>query len=150
IDRLFRDSKLMRGKWDAPRGESTYGRLTIAEALAQQTEHYTPPPTLVVSPAVPAAGYVWGAPGSRNGSTPATAWGAESVWDSAIPVGEFLAQQDEEHKPYVRDLLFPGAITVVAAPRGSYKTLTTLALAIALASGGRFRAEQVPQLRVLL
>jgi putative DNA primase/helicase len=42
IDRLFRHSKLMRDKWDAKRGEQTYGARTIAEALARQTEHYTP------------------------------------------------------------------------------------------------------------
>ncbi|MCH9647758.1 MAG: hypothetical protein K0U98_05930 [Deltaproteobacteria bacterium] len=32
IDRLFRQSKLMRGKWDSQRGESTYGARTIAAA----------------------------------------------------------------------------------------------------------------------
>jgi putative DNA primase/helicase len=33
IDRLFRRSKLMRAKWDAPRGDATYGARTIARAL---------------------------------------------------------------------------------------------------------------------
>jgi putative DNA primase/helicase len=42
IDRLFRQSKLMRDKWDKKRGKQTYGERTIAEALARQTEHYTP------------------------------------------------------------------------------------------------------------
>jgi putative DNA primase/helicase len=42
IDRLFRQSALMREKWDAPRGAQTYGARTIAEALARQTEHYDP------------------------------------------------------------------------------------------------------------
>lgn len=33
IDRLFRQSKLMRPKWDELRGKDTYGNLTIAQAL---------------------------------------------------------------------------------------------------------------------
>ena len=43
IDRLFRQSGLMRDKWDELRGEFTYGEMTIQEALARQTTHYTPP-----------------------------------------------------------------------------------------------------------
>jgi primase-polymerase (primpol)-like protein len=42
IDRLFRQSGLMRAKWGETRGAQTYGERTIAEALARQTEHYTP------------------------------------------------------------------------------------------------------------
>ena len=40
IERLFRQSGLMRHKWDEKRGVQTYGARTIAEALARQTEHY--------------------------------------------------------------------------------------------------------------
>ena len=40
IDRLFRQSGLMRDKWDSPRGESTYGRDTIEKALNGRTEFY--------------------------------------------------------------------------------------------------------------
>jgi putative DNA primase/helicase len=40
IDRLFRQSGLMRDKWEEMRGTQTYGARTIAEALARQTEHY--------------------------------------------------------------------------------------------------------------
>jgi hypothetical protein len=42
IDRLFRQSGLMRTKWDEQRGAQPYGECTIAEALARQTEHYSP------------------------------------------------------------------------------------------------------------
>lgn len=34
VDRLFRASGLMRPKWDASRGESTYGKLTVTKAVA--------------------------------------------------------------------------------------------------------------------
>lgn len=59
IDRLYRDSKLLRSKWDSKRGDSTYGAWTIANALAMTTEHYHPTPTYPG----------WGV-GSDNGQTP--------------------------------------------------------------------------------
>ena len=42
IDGLFRQTGLMRPKWDERRGAQTYGARTIAEALARQTDHYYP------------------------------------------------------------------------------------------------------------
>jgi hypothetical protein len=42
IDRLFRQSGLMRTKWDEQRGDQTYGEHTVRKALARQTEHYKP------------------------------------------------------------------------------------------------------------
>jgi putative DNA primase/helicase len=38
IDRIFRKSKLMRDKWDEPRGEKTYGEITIIKAIANSPE----------------------------------------------------------------------------------------------------------------
>lgn len=40
IDALFRQSGLMRGKWDSPRGDGTYGRQTIDKALSGRSEFY--------------------------------------------------------------------------------------------------------------
>ncbi|MFA7297579.1 MAG: phage/plasmid primase, P4 family [Dehalococcoidia bacterium] len=40
IDRLFRQSGLMRLKWDERRGDRTYGERTISTALAGRTEYY--------------------------------------------------------------------------------------------------------------
>ncbi|MFB6254893.1 MAG: hypothetical protein ABEI06_09810 [Halobacteriaceae archaeon] len=42
IDRLFRKSGLMRQKWDAKRGDKTYGELTIDKAIRLNNETYTP------------------------------------------------------------------------------------------------------------
>ena len=42
VDRLFRQSGLMREKWDAPRGESTYGADTIARAIEGCRGGYAP------------------------------------------------------------------------------------------------------------
>lgn len=50
MDRLFRQSGLMRPKWDERRGAQPYGELTMAEALKGRTEFYRPfpmdPPTV--------------------------------------------------------------------------------------------------------
>ena len=40
IDRLLRQSALMRGKWDSRRKDSTYGKWTIDRAVAGRTEFY--------------------------------------------------------------------------------------------------------------
>jgi len=42
IDELFRQSGLMRPKWDEDRGSQTYGELTIDNALSQVDESYDP------------------------------------------------------------------------------------------------------------
>src|SRR6266566_3023228 len=41
LDRLFRQSDLMREKWDAKRGAQTYGAMTITKALAQPRAQYS-------------------------------------------------------------------------------------------------------------
>lgn len=42
IDRIFRSSGLMRDKWDRKTGDSTYGMITIRNAISQCTEVYQP------------------------------------------------------------------------------------------------------------
>ena len=41
LDRLFRQSGLMRPKWDSKRGDETYGSNTITAALRRQQAYYT-------------------------------------------------------------------------------------------------------------
>jgi hypothetical protein len=55
-----------------------------------------------------------------------------------------------EYEAYIRDFVVPGAITIVAAPRGTGKSITALAMGIALANGGRFRQEAIIRRRVLV
>jgi hypothetical protein len=43
IDQLFRQSRLMREKWDQRRGGQTYGEITVAKAAADCQEFYTLP-----------------------------------------------------------------------------------------------------------
>lgn len=42
IDRIFRSSKLMRDKWDRKTGDSTYGQITIRNAIASNDTVYLP------------------------------------------------------------------------------------------------------------
>ena len=42
MDRIFRSSGLIRDKWDKPRGSQTYGAITIARAIEDCTNVYTP------------------------------------------------------------------------------------------------------------
>jgi hypothetical protein len=83
----------------------------------------------------------------------AGAGGATSAvpcWEHAMHAPPFIAQPDEVYESLVHDLVFPGAITLLAAPRGTGKSLMAIALAVAAASGGVFRGQQVRPTRVLL
>lgn len=42
MDRIFRNSGLMREKWDEKRGANTYGEITLNEAVAKCKEFYNP------------------------------------------------------------------------------------------------------------
>jgi hypothetical protein len=82
--------------------------------------------------------------------TPAPDAATPSIWEQAITVQDLLAQPDPEVVAAVRDLVIPGAITLVAAPRGSGKSLVALQLGVALATGSVFRGDCLQQRRVLL
>ena len=42
IDRIFRESGLMREKWDRNTGDSTYGQITIRNAVSSNSTIYIP------------------------------------------------------------------------------------------------------------
>ena len=44
IDRIFRQSKLMRDKWDEKHGTLTYGQKTAQKVIDPAKPHYSPPP----------------------------------------------------------------------------------------------------------
>jgi hypothetical protein len=75
---------------------------------------------------------------------------AGNPWSKAIPVAQFLQQTDETWMTYARDMVFQGGTTFVAAPRGTGKSVVSLMLGCALATGGVFRGESVQLARVLL
>lgn len=55
VDRLFRQSGLMRDKWDSPRGEGTYGSGTVAMAISSQGKFWSADAGKPPAPAAPAA-----------------------------------------------------------------------------------------------
>ena len=71
------------------------------------------------------------------------------AWDEAVTVADFLLQEETEVQADVKDLVIPGCITLVAAPRASGKTLVAMFLGVGLATGGIFRGERLPQRRVV-
>lgn len=60
VDKLFRQSGLMRSKWDATRGQTTYGGLTLARAASQssvyQSDSGGSAPIATFAPATPVGG----------------------------------------------------------------------------------------------
>jgi hypothetical protein len=75
---------------------------------------------------------------------------AHSPWTQGVTAEDFLLQEDPDVQADVKDLVIPGCITVMAAPRASGKSLVALYIALVLATGGVFRGERVPQRRVAL
>lgn len=73
-----------------------------------------------------------------------------NVWANLRPAPEFLAEQDDDISPIARDLIFPGCVTLLAAPRGIGKSMSSTCLAVALALGGRFRDDYLDQYSVAL
>jgi len=71
-------------------------------------------------------------------------------WQYIKDVPTFLAEPSPEFEGLAKDLLAPGAITMLAAPRALGKTHLGHALGVALATGGLFRGERVRAARVLL
>jgi hypothetical protein len=74
----------------------------------------------------------------------------DGVWASAVTARDFLLQAEDDVPAHAKDLVVPGCITVVSAPRASGKSLVALYLGVALATGGVFRGERLTQRRVLL
>jgi hypothetical protein len=70
MDRIFRRSGLMRDKWDEPRGESTYGRDTIARAVGNCEQVYEPPVKVKGWPLGGKRKLTAGGPASSNGQHP--------------------------------------------------------------------------------
>jgi putative DNA primase/helicase len=96
MDRLFRQSGLMRSKWDSRRGVTTYGAMTIATACERTRDTYSSG-----NGSAPRAGASSTAP-----STPPTATGAEDG-PLVIGLGRFLAEAKKlpPRETYIKGIL---------------------------------------------
>ena len=125
LDRLFRQSRLMRAKWDERRGDQTYGERTIAEALAHVRETYTAHkgPMGSVSNV---AQYAVGEPEARQQ--------VPDLSQALVTYTDLLALEIPERPRYLPWLLERSNV-MVFGPRGIGKTFFQLALAVALTTG---------------
>jgi putative DNA primase/helicase len=138
IDRTFRTTALMRPKWDAPRGASTWGAGTIKEALARQTEHYH---------GSPLSNGAYSDPFAQNGTTVASTpvaspWmqrsGTRAVFDfsTALPATELMQNLFLQQPRFLVEKLIPDGLTILGAPAKSYKSIFAMSLALATIGEG--------------
>jgi hypothetical protein len=124
MDRLFRQSGLMRTKWDSRRGNATWGALEIENACAKQTEVYSPPAPPGQSP--------WPDEADAPSGPRAVVAPEKSPTAYVDPIRHFVAQATPE-TGFVRDyldyaepfsespeqFLLSGALTALSVAAGS-------------------------------
>ncbi|MBI4235861.1 MAG: DUF3987 domain-containing protein [Chloroflexi bacterium] len=155
IERIVRQSRLRRTKWDSKRGDSTWIQETIAKALKGRTEFYT-------------GGRRQGGQSSQDDAAPATPWDAPLPFEErAVPpfptdalpgrVGEYVSALAEAYQ-VPADL--PGVLVLGAgAAAGAGRVVVRLApdwrepvnlyLLSVLASGERKSPTFVPVMHPL-
>jgi len=110
VDRMFRSSNLMRPKWDAKRGEHTYGARTVAKAVAGANWEYDP---------------------NWKGDSPQVVFGAHAEPDATEADADDVAGIDDlksagaEVRWLWEGWIQQGVITAVAAEGGTGKTRMT-------------------------
>lgn len=120
VDSLFRQSKLIRDKWNERRGPTTYGQITVQRACAAQTVYYDPNKRV--------SQYAFDRdlirtepPPPQSIDRPAIDQVREQIYDEMA--GYCLSSKNE--------------ILLVRASPGTGKTTTAVRLAGALAAGGK-------------
>jgi len=175
IDALVRRSSLMRDKWDARRGESTYGEQTIARALEGVSEVYREPrwPLTRASESVETLGDFAGDKGatdsltspirevSESSQSPRVSVNGTDFSESvetlapfALPLDEFLEARAEAPAALVGDesenMLPSFGLMMLFAKGGKGKTTLVVDAALHFASGVDWLGFPVPRpLRVL-
>lgn len=123
MDRLFRQSKLMRPKWDLRRGRSTYGAKTISKAIAGCGDVYTP------------------------SSQQQTGSSTEKGRFTPIAPSDFVARP--EGPALVKGLLPATGMAMLFGSSGSGKSFLTIDLAMAIARGAQWRGLRTREGRVV-
>ena len=112
LDAMFRQSKLMRGKWDEARGEQTYGEMTVAKALDGKSDFLARKSALT-------------RPESTADTRRAYRFGVDDLWESAMafrknPLNRGVHPGWDELEPYYRPRA--GLFTVITGDPGSGKS----------------------------
>ena len=147
VDRLFRLSALYRDKWDSRRGDTTYGAHTVAVAIANCSGGYTGqrPDGGATSHAEASGGAAGDGTGKHSGGGAAGA-GEPSHWFTGATL---LRTQFADPVWLLPGLLPDTGVFLLSGKPKLGKSWFALALAMAVAQGGRFLGRNVPQGRVL-
>jgi hypothetical protein len=132
VDRLFRQSGLMREKWDEVHGAQTYGARTIGLALAGKSEFYEwrAPVVAVVLPAR--------APPPAEETGEAAVTPVVRPWSSAR---ELMAKQIPPLKWVVPGII-PEGLTLLAGRPKQGKSWGVYGLGVAVSTGGKAFGEK--------
>lgn len=142
IDRLFRQSGLMRGKWDEHHGEKTYGQLTIDAALEGRTNYYSP------AGSTGTGGAQEQAHGPQDGTQQPGAQAKPPQFRSPVPASQLAANSGGVQ--WILEDYFPrDAVALLTAVWKAGKTTLLSRLLRALQHGGEFCGRTVAQCRVL-
>lgn len=142
VDGLFRQSGLMRAKWDQRRGDATYGARTIEKALSGLHETYSGP-----------SGRLEASGGTSTPYTVDPATGevltepAASPWQS---LNELVQTVPETQRQIVEGLFWQGRTHWLYSAPSVGKTLFSLAAWMHVAAGRPFGGRPVIQGPVLL
>lgn len=132
-DRLFRQSKLYREKWDERRGSQTYGAITVSKAWIGRTEHYDPhraaPARVAILPTQP---------------------DVKTQLDGLFITARDLASSTPEQVAYiVRGLVALKAITELASKVKTGKSTLLCHLFRAVLNGGLFLGFETQRVSIL-
>jgi hypothetical protein len=129
VDRLFRQSGLMRKKWDRPQTGSTWGNLEIHKAIARATEFYTPRQAPAASPKE--------APAQEAPKSPPQADKAQDKKPVLNPItAKDLGAKTFAPPQWAVPDLFPEGLIILAGKPKAGKSWLVLNVAVAVASGG--------------
>lgn len=109
IDRIIRNSQLMRPKWDSSRGQSTYGDITITKAIQSAIQY-----------------------DMQNRASAVAVQQAPLQEDGPIPASELMQLDLPDLQWFVDDLILEGVTLLASEPKGG-KSWFVLLLALAVA-----------------
>lgn len=163
IDRLFRQSALMRDKWDEvhrSRDKATYGQMTIEAAINDATEVYSPAGVeaqraTTIPATSPAATSASTSPSTATGATAAPAVEASEIpQDEPIRARAFwravdLMDADFPDPIWIIPSIIPQGYTVLAGRPKVGKSFLALQIACAIGTGGNILGREVGHGKVL-
>jgi putative DNA primase/helicase len=145
IDRLFRQSGLLREKWDKKHHSdgSTYGQMTIAKAIASTTETYDPSKRQNEQPNHENAT-------QNSQKEPPNSKKEASAEVSSISAADLLNHKFDHIPPIIGQGIMPQQTAmIIAGESGVGKSLITLEIAVRLAMGWQIFDLDVPTARTI-